>query len=116
MALRMRRAAGLSSLVSSLRALGHIGWWTAQLRSQPECPSRLICRDRRCTTGVEVGQPLVSDPTVFEVDHRFVSLNELGWHDRSSALVIAATSDVGDLATEGSPVHGVGEVIPRLAD
>lgn len=57
-----------------------------------------------------------SDPTVFEVDHRFVLLNELGWHDRSGALLFAATGDVGDLTTEGSPVHGVGEVIPRLAD
>ena len=86
------------------------------MHSQPECPSHLICRDRRRTAGLEVGQPLMSDPTVFEVDHCFVLLDELSWHNRSGALLIAATGDVGDLTTKGSPVHGVGEVIPRLAD
>jgi hypothetical protein len=43
-------------------------------------------------------------------------LDELGWDDCGGALLIAATGDVGDLTTECSPVHGVGEVIPRLAD
>jgi len=86
------------------------------VHSQPECPSRLICRDRRRTARLEVGQPLESYPTVFEVDHCFVLLDELGWHNRSGALLISTTGDVGNLTTEGRPVHGVGEVIPRLAD
>lgn len=88
----------------------------ARVHSQSECPSRLICWDRGCTVGVEVGEPLMSDPSVFEVGHRLVLLDQLGWHDRSGSLLIAAARDVGDLSTEGSPVHGVGEVIPRLAD
>ena len=64
------------------------------MHSQPECPSRLICRDRRRTARFEVGQPLESDPTVFQVDHCFVLLDELGWHNRSGALLIAATAGV----------------------
>ena len=70
------------------------------MHSQPECSSRLICWDRRRTACLEVGQPFESDPTVFEVDHCFVLLDELGWHNRSGALLIAATGDVGDLTTE----------------
>jgi hypothetical protein len=50
----------------------------------------------------------VSDPSIFEIDHRLVSIDELDWHDRSSAPLTAATGDVGDLNTEGGPVHGVG--------
>ena len=88
----------------------------AQLCSQPECPSHLICRDRCCATGFEVGQSLAGDPTILEVDHCFVLLNELGWDDRSSALVSATAGDVGDLTTVGCTIHGIGEVIPCLAD
>lgn len=86
------------------------------MHSQSECSSRLICRDCRRTARLEVGQPLESYPTFFEVDHCFVLLDELGWHNRSGALLVAATGDVGDLTTECSPIHGVGEVIPCLAD
>ena len=88
----------------------------ARVRSQSECLSHLICRYRGCATGDEVCYPLLSDPTIFEVDHCLVLLDKLCWHDGSGSLLIAATGDVGDLTAEGSPVDGVGKVIPCLAD
>ena len=65
---------------------------------------------------VNVSQALGRDVSIFAVEHRLVSLDQLDRHDRSGALMTAATSDVGDLTTEGSPVDGVERVTSGLAD
>jgi hypothetical protein len=67
-------------------------------------------------TGIEVGEALRSDSAVLAIDHGFVGFDEPRRHDRRRPLLTAATRDIGDLATESGPVHGSGEVVPRLAD
>ncbi len=113
----MRRATGLSDLASSLSAFGRTERHTVRKRhSQPERPGDLIGGHRRRPTGFQVSQPLRGDATVLSVDHRLVALDELGWHDRGRTLMSAAASDVGDLTAECGTAHGVGELVPGLAD
>src|SRR5699024_9899426 len=63
-----------------------------------------------------LAQSLVSNPGILLIDQFDVLLNEPNRNDRSSARSISAPRDVGDVASERSPIYCVGEFVSRLAD